>query len=119
MTLFALAIGTTLIVVAGLLHHGALYNIGRFTQASERNSTRTIHLTFAGLLVLVEFARDEIAQRGQRCFSVLTLSLDIDDMTDPRAKHQEIHDRCGAYSLVVEGNLHIGFEEGRLANERG
>ncbi|MEC7794416.1 MAG: ion channel [Pseudomonadota bacterium] len=52
MTLFALAIGTTLIVVAGLLHHGALYNIGRFTQASERNSTRTIHLTFAGLLVL-------------------------------------------------------------------
>jgi len=52
MTFLAFVIGVALVSATGLLHHGALYQLGRLTPDPDSGSTRTIHLTFVGLLFL-------------------------------------------------------------------
>lgn len=52
MTFLAIALGISLVGAVGLIHHNALYHLGRLTPDPNIGSTRAIHLTFVGLLFL-------------------------------------------------------------------
>ncbi len=52
MTLAAIAIGVGLIALVGLVHHYALYSLGRAAPRPDSSSTLAIQSTFIGLLLL-------------------------------------------------------------------
>ncbi|MBY5971198.1 hypothetical protein KUV28_02510 [Ferrimonas balearica] len=52
MTLAAIAIGVGLVALVGLVHHYALYSLGRAAPRPDSSSTLAIQSTFIGLLLL-------------------------------------------------------------------
>ncbi|SEM80504.1 Ion channel [Palleronia salina] len=52
MTLAALLIGTCLVAAMGHVHHHALTTLGRLAPNPQAGSSRAVHVTFLGLLLL-------------------------------------------------------------------